>query len=205
MEIIIDGYNLIGSDAGLRGNLEPKRRWLVQQLGNYQNVKGYAVTVVFDGWRLGLTDEVQEKRNGVTVVYSRRGEEADSVVVRRARKAGSGCVVVTSDREVRNAVERFGAVALYAGEFNQMLRDVDQPFADNEASYSEPQPSKKGNPRRLSKRERKRRDKLRKLKPGPLNAWLRAVSEVIVGVALLRCFTSTGEHGQRTSWNFALR
>ena len=43
-------------------------------LGAYQNVKGYALTVVFDGWRLRLIDEVEEKRNGVTVVYSgRRG------------------------------------------------------------------------------------------------------------------------------------
>ena len=32
MEIIIDGYNVIGSDAGLTGNLEHKRNTLVQQL-----------------------------------------------------------------------------------------------------------------------------------------------------------------------------
>jgi len=35
MEIIIDGYNVIGSDAGLTGNLERKRNTLVQQLIDY--------------------------------------------------------------------------------------------------------------------------------------------------------------------------
>jgi predicted RNA-binding protein with PIN domain len=102
---------------------------------------------------------------GAREVYSRLGEKADSVPVRLARKTGSGCVVVTSDREVRNAVERFGAVALYAGEFDEMLRNIDQPFGYDGSDDAEPRSSKKGNPRRLSKQERKRREKLKKLKP----------------------------------------
>jgi hypothetical protein len=40
MEIVIDGYNLIGSDAGLTGNLQHKRNWLVQKLASYQRAKG---------------------------------------------------------------------------------------------------------------------------------------------------------------------
>ena len=165
MEIIIDGYNLIGSEGRLSGNLEHKRSWLVQQLGNYQKIKGYRVTVVFDGWRSGWSHEVEEKRNNIVVVYSRQGEKADGVVVRLARQRGGGCVVVTSDREVRNAVERFGAVALYASEFSEMLRNLDQKSAQEEPEYLEPRLVKKGNPRRLSKKERKRREKLKKLKP----------------------------------------
>lgn len=166
MEIIVDGYNLIGGDAGLTGNLEHKRNWLVQQLADYQRIKGHAVTVVFDGWRFGSSDEVEQKRDGVSIVFSRLGEPADNVIVRRARKQSAGCVVVTSDREVRNAVERFGTVALNAGEFRKMLRNL-------AGSFDEPEPdepsrrdsSKKGNPRRLSKKERRRREKLNKLKP----------------------------------------
>jgi predicted RNA-binding protein with PIN domain len=107
MEIIIDGYNLIGSDRGLRGELEHQRNWLVQRLSLYQDVKGHAATLVFDGWKLGSLDEVSEIKHGVRIVFSRQGEKADSVIVRLARQKGSGCVVVTSDREVRRAVERF--------------------------------------------------------------------------------------------------
>jgi YacP-like NYN domain len=71
---------------------------------------------------------------------------------------------VTSDREVRNAVERFGAVALHAGEFKEMLRSLSQSFNDEEPDYPKRGAPKKGNPRRLSKKERKRREKLNKLK-----------------------------------------
>ena len=156
---------MIGSDAGLTGNLEPKRNWLVQQLANYHNIKGHGVTVVFDGWRSGSINEVEQKRSGICIVYSRLGEKADSVIVRLARKQGAGCVVVTSDREVRTAVERFGAVALYAGEFKAMLRHHAYSFDDDDPEYPERGLPKKGNPRRLSKKERKRREKLNKLKP----------------------------------------
>ena len=166
MEIIVDGYNMIGSDTGLTGNLERKRYALVQELINYHRSKGHGVTVIFDGWRSGSVDEVEQKRDEITIVYSRLGEKADDVIVRRARKQSSGCVVVTSDREVRNAVERLGAVPLYANEFRDMLQRVVQSYScDDEELNDEPRKMpKKGNPNRLSKKDRKRREKLNKLK-----------------------------------------
>src|SRR4029450_14020714 len=98
--------------------------------------KGHGVTVVFDGWRSGSTDEVEQKRDGICIVYSRLGEKADSVTVRLARNNGAGCVVVTSDREVRSAVERFGAVPVYAGEFVEMLGNLGKPFDHQKSDYS---------------------------------------------------------------------
>jgi predicted RNA-binding protein with PIN domain len=165
MEIIIDGYNLIGSDSGLTGNLEHKRNVLLRQLVAYHQLKGHTITVVFDGWRSGSTNEVEQKCDGIRIIYSRLGEPADSVIVRRARSQSAGCVVVTSDREVRHAVERFGTVALYAGEFREMLRHAGDSFADREPDdLHRTSSSKKGNPRRLSKKARKRRQKLHQLK-----------------------------------------
>jgi predicted RNA-binding protein with PIN domain len=163
VQIIVDGYNLIGSDAGLTGNLEHKRNWLIQKLASYQRAKNVDITVVFDGWQSGSINQVEEKRDGVGIVYSRLGEKADSVIVRLARKKGSGCIVVTSDREVRNAAERFGAVALYAGQFSAMLRDQAPALDDSQTEHDRRGP-KKGNPRRLSKKERRRRETLQKLK-----------------------------------------
>lgn len=168
MEIIIDGYNLIGSDQGLRGNLEHKRSWVIRQLALYQQIKGYRVTVVFDGWRAGSLDQSEQQAGGVSVVYSRQGEKADAVIVRIARQKGSGCVVVTSDREIRNAVEKFGATAIYAGEFSSILRNIENPLnyeKDSEEDWLNETLAKKGNPRQLSKTERRRREKLKKLRP----------------------------------------
>ena len=164
MEIIIDGYNFIGRDGGLRGPLEHKRRWLIQQLAIFREKKDLEVTVVFDGWRSGVGNEVEEKRGGVRVVFSRLGEKADSVIVRLTRARGSGCVVVTSDREIRNAVEKFGAAAVTSGEFAEVLRGVDRLYNDSEYAEPEFEASKKGNPRRLSRADKKRSEVLRKLR-----------------------------------------
>lgn len=162
MDVIIDGYNLIASGQGLQGALEHKRNGLVRQLARYQKAKGFFVSVVFDGWKTGAFNEVNEKIDGVTVIYSRRGEKADSVVLRVARQRGNGCVVVSSDREVRNGVEKFGATAIYADEFSKILRHLDEPGNDDEEHESDLSWSRGGN--RLAKTERRRQEKLKKLR-----------------------------------------
>ncbi|HEX2228360.1 MAG TPA: NYN domain-containing protein [Candidatus Binatia bacterium] len=162
MDIIIDGYNLIGSEQGLRGTLEHKRHALVQQLERYHKAKGFFINLVFDGWKAGQFTETCQKANGVTVIFSRQGEKADDVVVRMARQRGSGCVVVSSDREVRNSVEKFGASALYAGEFCEILRQLDTPGRSEIYPDSDSDPSRDGV--RFSKSERRRRDKLKRLR-----------------------------------------
>ena len=164
MDVIIDGYNLIGSDQGLQGALEHKRNWLVQQLQRYQKLKQFNVIVVFDGWRTGSANETSEKIAGVSIIYSRLGEKADQVIIRIAREKGSGAVVVSSDREIRNAVERGGAVAIHAGEFIQILKSIDGVGFEADADDDYDDTDKRGNPNRLGKAERKRLDKLKRLK-----------------------------------------
>ncbi len=171
IHIVVDGYNLIGSDKGLRGNLEGKRNRLIDQLQQYRALKGYPITLVFDGWRSGRPTEVQTQQGGITVIYSQQGEKADDVIIRLARGMGSGCVVVTSDREVRRAAESSSAAAVYVTEFTAKLdaMDHDQPEMIRESEFDAPphDPSqhhgKKGNPRKLSKTERRRRERLKKL------------------------------------------
>ena len=165
MDIIIDGYNLIGSDQGMRGALEQKRDWLIHRLSIYKTMKEFEITVVFDGWRSGWAHEATEKRDGINIVYSRQGEKADDVIVRIARQKGNGCVVVTSDREVRNAVEKFGAAAVHAAEFNDILRNLERPSTEDENENSTARPLRGGNPNRPSKTERRRQEKLKKLRP----------------------------------------
>ena len=159
MKVIIDGYNLIASGQGLRGALERKAT------GCYDAAlpeRFVLISVVFDGWKAGAFNEVNEKVDGVTLIYSRQGEKADSVVLRVARQRGSGCVVVSSDREVRNGVEKFGATAIYADEFNEILRHLDEPGNDDEEYESDLSRSRGGN--RLAKTERRRQEKLKKLR-----------------------------------------
>ena len=68
IQIVIDGYNVIGGERGLRGDLDGKRKQLIQQLQQYRERKGYPITVVFDGWCSGWMREVQEQIGGITVI-----------------------------------------------------------------------------------------------------------------------------------------
>jgi predicted RNA-binding protein with PIN domain len=160
MDLIVDGYNLIGAEQGLGGLLESKRDWLVQRLTSYRKIKQFNLTVVFDGWRSGAGEETLQTRDGVSVVYSRFGEKADQVIIRLARGKGSGSVVITSDREIQKAVERFGAVAVSSDEFSRILRSVDCGGEEesDEDEFDHP------NSNRGSKLERRRNQKLRKLR-----------------------------------------
>ena len=164
MDLIVDGYNLIGSEQGLRDPLEPKRNWLVQRLSQYQEIKRFNLIVVFDGWRAGRNEEIAEKKNGLSIIYSRLNEKADAVIIRLARQKGAGSVVVTSDREIRTAVERFGAVAVSAGEFSAILRALDGAHSDDDFEGGQSARNDGGNPRRASKTERRRNEKLKKLR-----------------------------------------
>ena len=164
MDLIVDGYNLIGSDQGLSDPLEPKRNWLVQRLSQYQEVKQFNVIIVFDGWRSGRNEEVSQKKNAISILYSRLNEKADAVIIRLAREKGAGSVVVSSDREIRNAVERFGAIAVSAGEFSDILRGLDGSYSDDDFEREEFGRKGGGNPRRASKTERRRNEKLKKLR-----------------------------------------
>jgi predicted RNA-binding protein with PIN domain len=164
MDVIVDGYNLIGSEQGLQGPLEAKRNWLIQRLSQYQQTKQFRVTVVFDGWRFGRNEEVVQRKDGLSVVYSRLNEKADAVIVRLAREKGAGSVVVTSDREIRNAVEHFDAVAVSAGEFGRILQALDRGWADLDVNDGELGRPERDNPKRGSKSQRRRNEKLKKLR-----------------------------------------
>ena len=169
MDIIIDGYNLIGADQGLCRQLEAQRMRLIQKIQNYQRLKGYNLFLIFDGWRQGSNYETSAKEQGLTIIYSRRGVKADQVIIDLARAKGAGCVVVSSDREICRAIERFGAVSVPAVDFHQILLKVDRvvgggsfdPGESGDYAYEEFGGERRG--MKLSKVERRRIEKIKKL------------------------------------------
>jgi predicted RNA-binding protein with PIN domain len=164
MDLIIDGYNLLALDRRLDRGLENSRNALINRLVRYRKLKPLNLTVVFDGWRSGSPNETRLAQDGISIVYSRLGEKADAVVIRLARDKSSGAVVVSSDREIRNAVERFGAVAVHAQDFNDILQELDFPGGQEGFADCQDRSSDRTSAGRLSKADRKRQDKLRKLR-----------------------------------------
>ena len=164
MDLIIDGYNLLALEKRLDRGLEQSRNSLINYLIRYRQAKPMNLTVVFDGWRSGSASETRLAQDGIAIVYSRLGEKADAVVIRLAREKNSGAVVVSSDREIRNAVERFGAVAIHAQQFSEILQELDFPSGADEFDDWQDLQAARGGTNRLSKAERKRQDKLKKLR-----------------------------------------
>jgi len=165
--LIIDGYNLLGARGGLQGNVEAAREALIRDLAGYRRRKNHPVTVVFDGWKSGHPIEQIERREGIQVVFSRQGEQADAVVMRLAAQYGTACAVVSSDHAIINFARGRGSTVLTAGEFETRLQmSGARPAArKREAEEDEPvrrDPKKKGNPRKLPKSLRQQARQLKK-------------------------------------------
>jgi predicted RNA-binding protein with PIN domain len=168
MRLIIDGYNFIGRQGGLRGNIEAKRNRLISDLEQYRQTKPHDVTVVFDGTRSGDPFEHEERTGGVAIVYSRRGESADEVIVRMAAEWGRDSIVVTSDRAVGQSCTASGALVLFSGEFESRLRaalsnELSGTTEDDPPSPHRSTGDKSGNPYRRPKKERQRAARIRGL------------------------------------------
>lgn len=174
MDIVIDGYNMIGSRGGLWGDVAAKREAFVAELARYARVKGHPVTVVFDG----VVDEVGTPSlsvAGVRVLFS-RGERADDVVIRLSAQLGGRGTIVSSDREVREKCRSHGGVVLGVKDFERRLDEalggVNRPDAGiqegdvKDGEHAEPPRvggEKRGNPFRLSKAARRTRKRLERL------------------------------------------
>jgi predicted RNA-binding protein with PIN domain len=171
--LLVDGYNLLGT-AGMTlpsstGRLEVARETLLQRLAGYRQRKGHAITIVYDGWQGGSSSEHHEFQSGIEVVYSKRGERADQVIQRLARVYGKDCAVVSSDHEVVNVARAAGAFVIGAPEFRAKLqvgsrtapalafKELDR----GEADLVKRSKNKGGNPHKLPKSKRKRKQQLR--------------------------------------------
>ena len=168
MHLLIDGYNFIGRRKGLQGNLEDKRQKLIETLSRYLALKGFPITVIFDGWKEGWETEHTEIIKNIEVVFSKRGEEADSVITRLAQGIGNRCVVVTSDREIQKTVQSLGTTTIFSGEFEKKLFDAFSQSKELERDREIMETKtkgriKKGNPFRRPKSQRGKQTKLMKL------------------------------------------
>jgi hypothetical protein len=174
MHIIIDGYNLIRQSPTLRRyeerSLEEGRTELLRRLAAFKKDRGHRITVVFDGWIGGSPKEKRLNEHGITVIYSKRGEEADEVIKRIVKRGRSSIVVVTSDRSIADAATRCGGTAIPSTEFDLRLTTPSGdsvPFIDEPADYDDDYVrltgKRKGPSKRLPKRQRRVMSRLKKL------------------------------------------
>jgi predicted RNA-binding protein with PIN domain len=171
IHIIIDGYNLIRQSTRLSildlQDIQSGRDALVDMLAAYKRIKSHRITVVFDGTTAPLLSKQRDRSKGISIIFSHKGESADSVIKKMARKERQGALVVSSDQDIVQSAEASGATAVDANEFEKRLTmsfDIDGlPFGRDDYEGWRPTTKKKGPSRRLSRRQRKKNAKVRKL------------------------------------------
>jgi uncharacterized protein len=171
IHIIIDGYNLIRQSAILSAldqqDIMLGREALVDTLAAYRKKKPHRITVVFDGSRSPLFSQRRDRQKGISIRFSRKGESADDVIKRMARKEREKALVVSSDKEIVNSAAASGAATISAPRFEEkieMTATIALQLEDVEDSPGwVPTTKKKGPSRRLPKKKRRNRMKIKKL------------------------------------------
>jgi uncharacterized protein len=172
MFIIIDGYNLIRQSNTLRRHelrsLEAGRFALISKLSEYKKKKGHNITVVFDGWKGGGSEEERDRHESIDIIYSRYGEKADDVIKRIATQSTEETIVVSSDREIASHITRQGKTALSSLEFEVIMNRaifsyLNRKIAPDSDDERAGRHKKKGPAKRLSRAKRNTQKKIKQL------------------------------------------
>ena len=122
MPILIDGHNLIGRLPGISLQDPDDEEKLARLLSSYRSRTSKAVTVVFDpGGAFSLPRH--RRLGGVEIEFAPLGSDADKIIRRRVQKSRSPgeWLVITSDKELAEAVGRLGARVQSAEAFASTL------------------------------------------------------------------------------------
>ncbi len=128
--LIVDGYNVLHADETYRrladDDLDGARARLVEDVAAYctGELRG---TVVFDGGGNPSSDGSPHHVAGVTVLFSRGGESADSVIeglALRSRERGERLIIVTSDAATQWTVMRGEVSRMSSAEFVRAVRET---------------------------------------------------------------------------------
>ena len=172
IHIIIDGYNLIRNSAELsvldRLDIQGGREALIDMLAAYKKIKPHKITVVFDGADVAGQPHSRSRVKGISVKYSRSGEPADHVIIRMAAHERERALVVSSDNEILRAASACRAATITSPAFAEKLylATVDGSAtaeAENGPSRRSSSTKKKGPQRRLPRRQRRNREKTKRL------------------------------------------
>lgn len=129
--IFVDGYNIIKNTPSLasadRRDLAAGREALLGRLVSRYRRTPHKLVVVFDGAGPAETCLPIAGYARGQVVFSRQGEKADSVIIRRsaeARREGREVIVISDDLEVRQGAERQGAATARVDELRERMEEA---------------------------------------------------------------------------------
>jgi ribosomal protection tetracycline resistance protein len=144
-QLVVDGYNVIHAWKDLRPlvpeSLELAREGLIARLSTLAQITGSEVTVVFDAHRTSAHRGNEEMRDGVRVLFTRRGHSADHAIERLAylaRERGELLMVATSDSFHRSMLRGMGAAVIGADELLRQVQGAEAELARQLRDHSRP-------------------------------------------------------------------
>ncbi|MCL0033520.1 NYN domain-containing protein [Thermodesulfovibrionales bacterium] len=161
INIIIDGYNVIGV---FHRDIKKAREDFIDMLVQYRSLKTHNITVVFDGHKNGDGVEHVTVRGGVKIIYSRLRERADDVIKGIISNERRKWIVISSDREIINHAWSMDSIPINSDRFLKVISNyVDEKYysrvpilneeTNEEDEFEDPR-LRKGNPRRLSRKQK---------------------------------------------------
>ena len=144
--LLVDGYNIIYAWDDLKElldtNVDAARGKLLDEMSNYQGMKGMELIVVFDAYRVkGHETEITDYMN-IHVVYTKEAETADQYIEKFAHTHGRkyDVTVATSDGLEQIIIRGQGCSLLSARE---LKRDYEEAKAQIRTEYLENQKNEK--------------------------------------------------------------
>ena len=100
---------------------------LIRRLIEYKRLKGHDITIVFDGWKSGGRHENRTVAGGITIIFSRLAETADTVIKKIICSEKRQWIVVTSDRDIMAHAWSCGSVPVPSDRFLEKLEQSAHP------------------------------------------------------------------------------
>lgn len=131
--LYVDGYNIINSWKKLkdlsRQSLEEARELLISEMAEYSSLSAEEVVLVFDAYRSDSVKETIEKRLGITIVYTKKFQTADTYIEKEMHRLARrhNVKVCTNDAQIQSlaferGASRITALELYNDLSNKRLK-----------------------------------------------------------------------------------
>jgi predicted RNA-binding protein with PIN domain len=149
--------------------MEKAREELLARLAAFRKARPHEISVVFDGYASGRPGSRVSYYGGIRVIFTQLGEKADDMIKQTLSLRRKGWLVVTADRDIMEHAWAEGSVPVTPERFMAAVSarlasgGMEKPSAAEDEDDEVGGPARKGNPRRLSKKERLLRQALGKL------------------------------------------
>ena len=131
--LLVDGYNIIFAWDELKElakiNIDSAREALIEILSNYQGYNDSNLIIVFDAYKVKGGERHIEKSGGVTIVYTKEAETADTYIERTTYELANkryDVRVATSDRLEQIIIMGNNARKISADDFKREVEQVNE-------------------------------------------------------------------------------